>query len=64
MWYFMIHAHQDNFALKEEELESLIKKQLDDGQHVRVCVLLHPHNPLGYVYSTEQLQNIMEICAQ
>ncbi|XP_063861804.1 1-aminocyclopropane-1-carboxylate synthase-like protein 1 isoform X4 [Scylla paramamosain] len=54
----------ENFALKEEDLKSLIKQYLDDGQRVRVFVLLHPHNPLGHVYSTEQLRNIMKICAQ
>lgn len=60
----MILTYQENFALNEEDLNSLIKKYLDDGQRVRVFVLLHPHNPLGHVYSAEQLQNIMKICAQ
>lgn len=60
-----LHCSETNdFALEEDKLESLIKSQLDEGKRVRVFVLLHPHNPLGHTYSTKQLHNIMEICAQ
>ncbi|KAG0722915.1 1-aminocyclopropane-1-carboxylate synthase-like protein 1 [Chionoecetes opilio] len=54
----------DNFALQEGAMESLIKKHMEGGQRVRVCVLLHPHNPLGRIYSTQELQNILKLCAQ
>ncbi|XP_042225161.1 probable inactive 1-aminocyclopropane-1-carboxylate synthase-like protein 2 [Homarus americanus] len=60
----LVCSQEDDFALNVKDLEKLIEKTESEGRCVRACVLLHPHNPLGHIYSTAQLRSIMEICAQ
>ncbi|KAK8739873.1 hypothetical protein OTU49_003238 [Cherax quadricarinatus] len=60
----LVCTQEDDFALHTEELKKLIKNVENKGRCVRACVILNPHNPLGHIYSSSQLRNIMEICAQ
>ncbi|CAL4075496.1 unnamed protein product, partial [Meganyctiphanes norvegica] len=53
-----------SFFLDHTMLESRIQEVKSKGQSVRAFILLHPHNPLGDVYSHEHIRKLMHVCAR
>lgn len=53
-----------SFILEAEALRSCIQSIKASGRRVRAFILLHPHNPLGDVYTPELLHDLMDVCAR
>jgi len=54
----------ETFYLDPSALDARITELKSQGSNVRAFIVLHPHNPLGDVYSAVQLRNLMEVCAK
>ncbi|XP_067675515.1 1-aminocyclopropane-1-carboxylate synthase-like protein 1 isoform X2 [Haliotis asinina] len=47
--------NQDKFHLSADKLESAYNKAISEGHTVRGLLLINPHNPLGDIYTKQQL---------
>uniref|UniRef100_A0A673M0I0 1-aminocyclopropane-1-carboxylate synthase-like protein 1 n=1 Tax=Sinocyclocheilus rhinocerous TaxID=307959 RepID=A0A673M0I0_9TELE len=48
------------FQLTVEKLENSLKEAKKEGLNIKALILLNPHNPLGEVYSSEEMINFLE----
>ncbi|XP_048828736.1 1-aminocyclopropane-1-carboxylate synthase-like protein 1 [Brienomyrus brachyistius] len=65
----LVHAHLDcepggsdhrPFQLSVEKLEETLGKALSEGVNVRAVILMNPHNPLGEIYSAQEMTDLLE----
>jgi len=54
----LIYKEKDSYSLNYEDFQNKITNQ------TRLFILCNPHNPVGKVYSREELEKIGEICLQ
>jgi aspartate/methionine/tyrosine aminotransferase len=55
-------SSEDGFKLTLESLQDAIITARRDGLVVRACLLCHPHNPFGTLYTREELIMVMTFC--
>uniref|UniRef100_A0A8C1GSX9 Aminotransferase class I/classII large domain-containing protein n=1 Tax=Cyprinus carpio TaxID=7962 RepID=A0A8C1GSX9_CYPCA len=48
------------FQLTVEKLENSLKEAKKEGLNIKALILLNPHNPLGEVYSSEEMISFLE----
>ncbi|TRY87234.1 hypothetical protein DNTS_031748 [Danionella cerebrum] len=48
------------FQLTVEKLEDSLKQAKKEGLNVKALILLNPHNPLGEVYSSEEMTSFLQ----
>uniref|UniRef100_A0A8C1MVJ9 Aminotransferase class I/classII large domain-containing protein n=1 Tax=Cyprinus carpio TaxID=7962 RepID=A0A8C1MVJ9_CYPCA len=48
------------FQLTVEKLENSLKEAKKEGLNIKALILLNPHNPLGEVYSSEELISFLQ----
>jgi len=52
------------YALDVKCLEAAYLKAKDEGKRVKAFVLVNPNNPLGSVYSAQQVSDVLDFCAK
>ncbi|XP_022255350.1 1-aminocyclopropane-1-carboxylate synthase-like protein 1 [Limulus polyphemus] len=52
------------FQLTLQRIEEEYKRATEAGKNVRGLILLNPHNPLGHVYSSEMVLDILNFCCR
>ena len=50
------------FELTADILEATIKEQMGKGKNVKGFFLVNPNNPLGEVYSSDLVLQLMSVC--
>uniref|UniRef100_A0A672LGM8 1-aminocyclopropane-1-carboxylate synthase-like protein 1 n=1 Tax=Sinocyclocheilus grahami TaxID=75366 RepID=A0A672LGM8_SINGR len=58
--YSQVRSDVRPFQLTVEKLENSLKEAKKEGLNIKALILLNPHNPLGDVYSSEELISFLQ----
>ncbi|KAK8805405.1 hypothetical protein WA158_002061 [Blastocystis sp. Blastoise] len=59
---YYVDTHSSNFKITDEQLENTYQHVLNDGKEARMLVFTNPSNPVGVVYSEEEMRIILSFC--